>query len=79
MEEPKDEKRKRPIYVDYLAVVLLVGLAFIIGFKINKTDQTQVNAIEQRLRDINSESEYRIDSLLKSTLNDFRVGQTLTV
>ena len=76
MEEPKDPKR-RPIYVDYLAVILFGGLTFILGYKLNKSDQVQVNAIEQRLRDINSESGYRIDSLLKSTLNSFNQAETV--
>lgn len=73
MEKPK----KTPIYVDYLLVFLGIGVAFIIGFKMNKTDQTQVNAIEQRLRDINEESEQRIDSLIHATLDSFDKAETV--
>jgi hypothetical protein len=75
MEEPKD--KKRPIYYDILMVIAFATLAFFIGFKMNKSDQVQVNAIEQRLRDINADSEYKIDSLLKSTLNSFNQAETV--
>lgn len=75
MEEPKE--KKPPLYIMIMMFGIAMGLAFLIGFKMNKTDQVQVNAIEQRLRDINSESEDRIDSLLKSTLNSFNQAETI--
>jgi hypothetical protein len=75
MDEPKDQKR--PIYYDILMVMAFATLAFFIGFKMNKSDRVDTNAFEQRLRDINADSEHKIDSLLKSTLNSFNQAETV--
>lgn len=71
MEEPKDEKRKRPIYVDYMMVFLAIGVAFMGGYWLNKPNQIHTTNVEHV---VNNE----IDSILKGAIDSMKVVNQLS-